>query len=1364
MFQRPHKDETDEDLQKQEDAWKSQQFSPSAKVIHVNKRKTDEDKSQKGADGGEGPRSKFGRERNSKKKKGNIVDNTVLKEAVKKEETVAVLGRIVERVVCPEDSLREWHPEPSPHGFPKVPKLYSLGEASTTTSHTMPGIKKPSLYKQQLIKAGIVSEEKPSYSQDQGFKKSCGSRVSGSALYDPRVTALGKESVIISNQIIQDDDAKKIHSENIAKISSMSHEERLRHQKEILSSLAPEQIEFLKSLRKAKEKIQKKGAKEESQSQTPHSSSGGKQEYQGMECDSSENHGKDLMNKESLDDSVQGEGKDKKTVKFSEDVEMKEVPGDEIAELEKMGIPISLSEAKKWFQMSQVEVEKLKALTDMPAPKPLKDQEGFVARFDFEGNILPYDKDVSHLEALHHHGEEAGRPGYSLDEIFIFCRSKVLQQRHLGLRTLANILRNAKEGMYDICVNPPVIKLAIEAGVVLILRFALDETSELVYKEAVRGLYYLIASEPDEQCLSLSQAFVPSGLEPGVSSEIHANDEARQELDTEEQELKDIEIIKLDVIRALIRMDTQARLRYLLGVTKPGPETVIQIIGILTRIARHSLTAAWKLFQTPHLISTILENFLPHNLSPLLTGENVASMTSVYGVPLKHALHFLRVLAAKGRQLASSLLNTYDVMSQVLTYVSLEPSEMGMPQQEALMLSQESYTLWATFLAYGLNKPQEAFTSFYPMLVKQLIFYRDKVSINEDTEKNKFNYDVGACILSVMARAVNVAASHSLLKNKMILNQGTIIDTDGKSLVLPPPLLTWEDMNDLPSLVETCLNKWLVELMRSTETSFSALKLVGSCCYFLECYYSKWKDQTSYSGDVCNNRIVNIYNNILTPFLVSSAMQQLMGKLIMHSSLIADLLPGSRRDPVNLGSLGCVTHGGKIIPIVQKTSPFPLLLPFVSFCSCLHSLHPVLDPKPMGAMLESEELEQYLIRFCNSNHELRSHWLTRIEVHFIYYILQLGAMKGCCKYQLFHETALSLVPSIHKGDELLIKDLLGSVVCAPEFLADVTEISSRVDDIALKDYVPLKSPAQVQPVLSPKQLTDNICSSLKSMESELVSCLVSKKEYEASAVLKNGIPFITNGITISQTESNVALEKYWPLVPIKRVYNASKQKSKISESKEKPPTNNSSDQSAPEDMLTVTRCLQMTYLCLKYRRKCFFSETNSFAWLQHLSLVFLVASDMFLDANVSSYLQGCIVELLRNKGYVNLEAVNHIKGFNSCIAWYKEMLEHFQGVSYGDSTFALFLLIPLQQYWDVEFRLQFWGDMSDALPFVFLSPEEVTQFIPMKQFCEPDEEDERLIIKYRGNLGSRVINEKRNSFLYKIAVHHVRQYMEKQKS
>ena len=62
---------------------------------------------------------------------------------------------------------------------------------------------------------------------------------------------------------------------------------------------------------------------------------------------------------------------------------------------------------------------------------------------------------------------------------------------------------------------------------VFILRFALDETNPRVYQEAIRGLYYLVANEPDERCLDLVESYVPSGLQPGVSSSIYAKDETK---------------------------------------------------------------------------------------------------------------------------------------------------------------------------------------------------------------------------------------------------------------------------------------------------------------------------------------------------------------------------------------------------------------------------------------------------------------------------------------------------------------------------------------------------------------------------------------------------------------------------------------------------------------------------------------------------------------------------------------------------------------------------------------------------------------------------------------------------------------------
>ncbi|KAK7084362.1 hypothetical protein SK128_015475 [Halocaridina rubra] len=516
MFQRPRPGETNEDLLKQEEALKAQgAFASSAKLVHINKRKTEEEQNASVLhEESRTPRSKFAKERSIKKKKEGIVDNTVLKEAVSKDKS-SVLGRIVERFVPAEETLREWHPEPSPYGFPQASKLETLTTNVHSKSESGFGAKKQSLYKQQLIKKGIIKDTIIQTSSSVP-----------SAATDLRLNALGTETYVIKdNSIIQEDDAKKMHEENMNKIASMTHEERLNEQQEILSSLSPDQLNFLKSLRKIKE--------EKKRTVEVQSDPSRRRDLQdsSMECDVMEGkvggstsvcRAEDL---EKCSPAVTPKDRvEKLHVTFSEDIEMKEISSTDETELEDMGIPIPLSESMKWLNMSKVEVEKLKALTDMPTPKPLRDNEGFVARFDFEGNILPYDKDVSHLKGLHHHGEEAGRPGYSLDEIFVFCRSKVLQQRSLGLCTLANILRNAKEGMYDKCVSPPVIHLAVEAGAVLILRFALDETSELVYKEAVRALYYLITSEPDEQCLSLAQPWIPWGLEPGVASDIHANE------------------------------------------------------------------------------------------------------------------------------------------------------------------------------------------------------------------------------------------------------------------------------------------------------------------------------------------------------------------------------------------------------------------------------------------------------------------------------------------------------------------------------------------------------------------------------------------------------------------------------------------------------------------------------------------------------------------------------------------------------------------------------------------------------------------------------------------------------------------------
>ncbi|XP_076033905.1 RNA polymerase II-associated protein 1 isoform X2 [Oratosquilla oratoria] len=1161
---------------------------------------------------------------------------------------------------------------------------------------------------------------------------------------------LGAYSCIVEGKtgLGNKEEASMIHKENVAKLSSMSHEDILKERDALMNQLSPEKIQFIQSLRKKKVTL---NVPPESEAQVTSDvtmeETTGKGEASSSTLDKgeameiSDPNPETESSAESQPESQRKFGR-KKSVSFAEDIE--------VMEIESI-LPISPIEAKKWVNMDKVELEKLKWLSDIPSPKPLKSNEGFVARFNFEGDLLPYDAQVSVKQGLHHHGEEPGRAGYTLDELFILMRSSVVQQRHVGTRTIANIIRNAKEGLYDGCLDVPIIQLMVEAGLVLLLRFGLDESSALVYVESMRGMYYLLTSEGDENCLDLLESW--GGTQPGVSSAIFAQEKAQAELEEEEKELKDIEILQLDIIRALVRMDTLVRLRYMMESIELSAETVVHVLGILTRVTRHSLTAAWKVAQTPGLLQVVVKHFLPHDLSPLLQGQNVNKMECVYGVPLRAALKLIKVLAARGRGLAALLVKDHLVMERLLAYVSVEPSSMGMPRQEALVLSQEAYALWSVLLAYGLPEAQEAVTSFFPYLVKQLVFYRDRVDVNQEEESNKFNYDVGAALVHTMYRAVNVAATHSLLVGRVLAARQSQAENED---VLQSPHLTWDHIKDLPPLVETCLTKWLVQLARTQTLNFSSLRLIGSCCQFMSSFLAKWKDQKCYSGVEAQSAVEHIYNEILNPFLQSSFFNLILESFIQHSGLLSNLSFGTQRDPRNLGSLGCICYGGKVNPVLSVTSPWPLMLPLTQLLLQLLTLHPTLPVSTVHLLTNNSSLQEYLQKVCTAPKQLAAQWLSKSEVNCLCNIVYIASVKGSNNPKLFHSCALALLPCIHTGDEQLIRSLLQNVVNAKSSIADLTELSASVGTMALENYEPLASPAIMQPILAPLQLTNTVAARINSICSHAVDGLLPSKVYKASAVLRDGVPFLTNGLTIDTLAQPLAISPYWPLQQVLNRYRLS-----LVSGQEKQNEPNQSDQSSPEVLLHVGKSLQMTYLLLRHRRDTVFAATTVTGWIRHLSLVFLAANDFFLDHVVSSYLQGCLVEVLQKGGSLSFNENEVFTSLGNCFEWYKAMMSQFTSVSYGDSTFALFLILPVQRHWPSQYRDRLWGENSDALSQIRLTSQQVEKFIPLTQFRIPEEENINIIQKYEAGIRGMAVQPSTTPFLYAIAHHHVTQWHNK---
>ena len=82
---------------------------------------------------------------------------------------------------------------------------------------------------------------------------------------------------------------------------------------------------------------------------------------------------------------------------------------------------------EKWPNFNVIEPEKLEWMKDIPNKLPnLKPGEKYEARFDWKGVLLPYIASDSNEDTreLYLHGEDAERPGYTLQELFRLARYK----------------------------------------------------------------------------------------------------------------------------------------------------------------------------------------------------------------------------------------------------------------------------------------------------------------------------------------------------------------------------------------------------------------------------------------------------------------------------------------------------------------------------------------------------------------------------------------------------------------------------------------------------------------------------------------------------------------------------------------------------------------------------------------------------------------------------------------------------------------------------------------------------------------------------------------------------------------------------
>ncbi|XP_046383648.1 RNA polymerase II-associated protein 1 [Ischnura elegans] len=1124
----------------------------------------------------------------------------------------------------------------------------------------------------------------------------------------------GERSTIKENKG-NEDILKEIHEENIKRLESMSENEIKEQQRALLSQLNPQLIAMLKS--------------RHGQPRTCVGSTSGLTEIkEGLEECSEQRD--DRMSIDDPNIAVKGADETLKcssgAIKFEHDggVESsndsnRQLPRD-TSETEnslntpELDLPRDLEEGidkHRWLHMDVKESEKLSWIGEIPKPIPVQPGTGHVARFDFEGIILPYDADLPVTKALHHHGSEPGRPGYTLDELLLLSRSAVAQQRTLALTTLAAILKTAKQGYYDSCLDEPLLPLLVERDILTLFRFSLDENSHLNLLPAALAISQLIVDEPDEVCLDLLLGLPRSLEQPSL---------APKSPPKSDDETKDNILARGDLVKGALQMDLLPRIRYILEVLRPPPKAVISLLELLTRIARHSKEVAETVASFPRLMATIFAEFLPSKWHTSANTAKPIDMPSVYGVPLAKAVKLMRILACSSPSFAYTAVSKFGIMKSLLAYVSIDPSESSLPKGETLTIALEGYYLWQILLRYGLTA--DNFLGFSPLLMNQLR-YHECVSMEIEAASKCFDHEFAAALLGLLESSLTVSDDGVILNpsSNCLPVGGQII-----SVILNPLLL--------------CIRKWFTEIIRMSEVpKFSALKLLGAALSFLSTAFSRLGNGTK-SGFVLElHDCVNcVLEECIVKFMGSKNFQVLLQRLWSHSSLRPTEWTRVVRDPPALPSAGGVRWRGEITPILRTTGPLPLLLPLANFLLSTLAVKSTPSSQILSCFLQNTSLLDYVSNIAKSK-ELNCDWFGRFEIHFISSVVQLAARKEYIKdveQVKYHSVALAVVPLLSSDDVLLKARIFDEVIFEPSFFGNSSQLSAMMDFLSLDNLnKPLPS-ATGQVIEQPRVvLLQEALKKLPNIANVMLKQLALKDKKHGPLNLAHEFP----SFLFQTASSGHCLGVSWFYKILADICGTQRERSSRIEN------------SSPEKVELAEACLQWILL-MEFLRPTSTALVSPTLRFSYLSYVFLTGNDLFLEPQVHVHLSVILREVLK-QGHEEFDFDERFPGLPPFKDLYVQLLLQFDAVSYGDALFSHVILMPLAQRHNLNYRLLVWGERADVLRACTTAVSQL--MVPLEIFLEPPERDPVLLELYLRALAVGIVRDVRSPVPYKIAVHHL---------
>ncbi|KAI8061783.1 hypothetical protein BC940DRAFT_322476 [Gongronella butleri] len=397
-------------------------------------------------------------------------------------------------------------------------------------------------------------------------------------------------------------------------------------------------------------------------------------------------------------------------------------------------------------------------------------------RFDLQGHRVDEDAKV-HDRALHHHADEPDKPGYTLAELFRLVRSQMPSQRVLVLTTLTRILHRASfsnsndnAAIVNVFRRPDVAAAAY-------FRSALDDRHLAVVVQALQALRALLTldfaqndengenrQQDDQDALeyfntAYGHVRQPLLHRPRATTKSWVKQfQQQQQQGGEDPEESDTGLAARDMAGALLKMDLLARLRYLMDarseLRKTQPAAIRCLLGILCLLCKSKSKVAADGI-TDHDLGKLALDWIDSPAHQMMTtaqqDDNHKNNNNDDDGPAMHrlaVLQFITILAQSSRRAALGLKDR--VMTLTFPWLAVGP-----PSDTDARVQIEAIKLLRVYVCYGVVLA--TLVELQPTMLGWLQLAA-QIEENEENDDEKSKQSS-----SIVARAATVVVLYEML-------------------------------------------------------------------------------------------------------------------------------------------------------------------------------------------------------------------------------------------------------------------------------------------------------------------------------------------------------------------------------------------------------------------------------------------------------------------------------------------------------------------------------------------------------------------------------------------------------------------------